>query len=49
MHIFHSGMPNCAKQGVPDACFKISSENPERLILRLVKYDSEGDEGDRLQ
>ena len=27
-HIFHSGTPNCVKQGVPDACFKIPSENP---------------------
>ena len=28
-HIFHSGTPICAKQGVPDACIKIPSENPD--------------------
>ena len=33
MHIFHSGTPNYAKQGVPDACFKIPSENPELTNL----------------
>ena len=33
MHIFHSGTPNYAKQGVPDACFKIPSENPEFCCL----------------
>ena len=27
-HIFHSGTPNYAKQGVPDACFKIPREDP---------------------
>ena len=31
-HIFHSGTPICAKQGVPDACIKIPSENPDRVL-----------------
>ena len=29
MHVFLPGMPIGAKQGVPDACFKIPSENPD--------------------
>ena len=33
-HIFHSGTPIRAKQGVPDACIKNPSENPEDRIER---------------
>ena len=48
MHTLHwyPGMPNGAKQGFPDACSEIPSENPEHFYSLAVESHFYVDEVD---
>ena len=43
MHICLLGMPNGAKQGVPEACFKIPSKDPVTSVSTVFQsYQDDG-------